>query len=401
MTTLGEPVGASDRLDLARIVALAERESGAFGLAGTIENGGLESRVAALVDRVNAYAPYARSEVREMQAQIVRVLANRLRVALDRQRYPGIAETPIERPLFIIGFARSGTTMLHSLLSQDPTAIEPQSWHMYAPSPPPGAGPIAQGRIDYADRMVAAWSDFAPAQKMLHPYVDKGAFQPIEDEELFALDFRSAYPFHFYKLACLEPAMTLLSSDQAGAFRFHRELLQHLSWNTGKSRWICKGPSHQMNLAALLEVYPDALCVWAHRPIGEIYASNVAIRAATFDAIRHEPVDWSSQAKAHVQGMKAAVDRLVASDLIDDPRILHLSFREIAADPIAAVRKVYAKQDRTLDAASQDAMQAWLADPENASDRFGRYPYSYEAFGLDRAWVEGLFAEYSTRFGLD
>ena len=46
-------------------------------------------------------------------------------------------------------------------------------------------------------------------------------------------------------------------------------------------------------------------------------------------------------------------------------------------------------------------MSTWLADPENAVDRFGRYPYSYEAFGLDRDWVEELFADYSRYFGLD
>jgi hypothetical protein len=45
-------------------------------------------------------------------------------------------------------------------------------------------------------------------------------------------------------------------------------------------------------------------------------------------------------------------------------------------------------------------LRAWLDDPENQSDRYGRYPYSYEALGLDRHWVEELFQPYSKRFGL-
>jgi len=387
---------ADGLLDASAILTMAERESGGFGLA----DDALVSRLQALVSRINERGPYTPDQIRAMQDQVLRILANRLRIALDRKRNPAIAEEPILRPVFIIGFPRSGTTMLHSLLAEDPDVLKPQSWHMYAPSPPPGAGPVASGRYAYATRQVEAWSDFAPAQKALHPYVDKGAFQPIEDEELFALDLRSAYPFHFYRVPSLEPSMTLLSTDQIGAFRFHREMLQHLQWNTGQTRWICKGPSHQMNLAALLEVYPDALCIWAHRPIGEIYASNVAIRAATYDAIRGEPVDWSSQARGHVEAMKAAVDRLIASDLIDDPRVMHFAFREIASDPLAAVAKVYDKLGLPLTDAARRAMQEWLDDPENASDRYGRYPYTYEAFGLDRAWVEELFADYSARFGL-
>jgi hypothetical protein len=387
---------APGELLAADILRSAERESGAYGLADPH----LVERLAGFVDWINGRGPYTADQARAIRDQLLRIVATRLKIALDRRRHPEIADEPIERPIFIIGFARSGTTLLHSLLAEDPDALAPQSWHMYSPSPPPGAGPVAAGRMAYADRMVAAWSDFAPAQKMLHPYVDKGAAQPIEDEELFSLDLRGAYPYHFYRIPDLEPGMTLLAGDPVGAFRFHRQLLQHLQWGTGKRRWVCKGPSHQMNLAALLEVYPDALCVWAHRPIGEIYASNVAIRSATFDAIRGRAVDWSSQARAHVEGLKAAVDTLLARDLIDDPRILHLSFRDIAADPVAAVRKVCDRQGRELSPEFEQRARAWLKDPENASDRYGKYQYSYEAFGLDQAWVEALFADYSKRFGL-
>jgi len=164
---------------------------------------------------------------------------------------------------------------------------------------------------------------------------------------------------------------------------------------------VCKGPSHQMQLEALLEAYPDALCVWAHRPISEIWASNVAIRAATYDTITGQPNDWSSQARAHVEAMKAAFDRLLQSRLLDDPRILHLPFRQIASDPLGAVAKVCAARGSEMTPEFADRVTAWLANPANASDRFGRYPHSYEAFGLDRGWVEGLFADYSRRFGLD
>lgn len=377
------------------ILLLAERESGAFGLA----DDGLIKRVRWLVEWVNERGPYNADELRGMTQQIIRVLATRLKLALDRQRYPAIAEEKIERPIFIIGFARSGTTLLHSLLAEDPEALSPKSWHMYAPSPPPGAGPVVSERIAYSQRQVEAWMDFCPAQRPMHPYIDKGAYQLIEDEELVTLDFQNAYPYHFYRIPTLD-VLAVPTGDQAGAFRFHRECLQHLQWNTGFNRWVCKGPSGQMHLDAILDAYPDALLVWPHRPLGEIYASNVALRAAVFDTIRGRPGDWSSQAKAHVEGLKAAVDRIMADDRINDPRILHLSFHEIAADPMAAVRKVYDRHGLAVTPEFETRVKAWLADPENAADRFGRYPYSYEAFGLDRAWVEDLFADYSKRFGL-
>jgi len=67
--------------------------------------------------------------------------------------------------------------------------------------------------------------------------------------------------------------------------------------------------------AGVIEEKLKVTCVWAHRPLSEIYASNVTIRAATYDAINGKPMDWSSQARArraHEMG-PAALCRLQAS----------------------------------------------------------------------------------------
>jgi hypothetical protein len=45
-------------------------------------------------------------------------------------------------------------------------------------------------------------------------------------------------------------------------------------------------------------------------------------------------------------------------------------------------------------------MQAWLADPGNASNRYGRYDYALEPFGLTREMIEGAFEGYCRRFRL-
>jgi hypothetical protein len=91
----------------------------------------------------------------------------------------------------------------------------------------------------------------------------------------------------------------------------------------------------------------------------------------------------------------------MASELIDDPRIIHLRFGDVAADPMAAVRNIYAQRGWQVSGEFEARMQAWLADPENAVDRFGRYPYSYEQLGIGLDEVEEMFADYSKRFGLD
>lgn len=382
-------------LSLEHLITLAEREAGAFEPM----DAGLRQRVADTVAWINERGPYTADQLAAMQRQLQHVLASRLQIAADRARYPDIAETAVERPIFVIGFARAGTTLLHALLAEDPESFSPQAWHSRMPSPPPGLVPPCSGRIAYAQHDVQAWINFNPAILKLHPYSDRGAYQPIEDEELLTLDFRNAYPSLLYRIPTLD-VRVVLENGMLEAVQFHRQVVQHLMWKSGKKRWVSKFATAQQDLAALFEVYPDALCVWAHRPISEIYASNVAIRAATYDNIQGRPMDWSSQARERAEQMKAAVDRMMDNAMINDPRILHLPFHELAQNPIDTIGKIYRYHSLSVSDGFRARMQAWLDDPENQVNRYGRYNYAYEPYGLDEQWIKTLFADYSERFGL-
>src|ERR1700730_5730084 len=99
--------------------------------------------------------------------------------------------------------------------------------------------------------------DFCPAQRSMHPYIDKGAYQLCEDEELFSLDFHNAYPYYYFNVPTLEPIDVIVGDGIRDAYLFQRDFLQHLQWNTGKTRWVCKQPGAQMHIGALLGAFPD------------------------------------------------------------------------------------------------------------------------------------------------
>src|SRR5260370_7071015 len=100
------------------------------------------------------------------------LLTSRLQFFEDhRKRYP-LAQEQIERPLFATGQPRSGTTLLHALLSVDPQGRALRFWEVMYPSPPPSlAGPEdpRRARADEDGRQILRRS---PTALYTHPYND-------------------------------------------------------------------------------------------------------------------------------------------------------------------------------------------------------------------------------------
>lgn len=381
-------------LDAERILTSAQLVSGMFG---PIEPA-LAARVRNFVARINAQGPIAPWRRAEAELQVRQVLACRLGLSADRARRPEIAEERIARPIFVIGFARTGTTLIHSLVACEPGARAPMWWQTHAPSPPPGEGPVAEARIELAARQLDELLRIAPGLLSLHPYWDQRGRALIEDEEIFALDFQNAYPSLFYKVPTLPLAVE--PEAAAEAYAFQKSFLQHLQWNTGPGHWVLKGTYHQFALDALFEAYPDALCIWPHREPAEIWPSVLAISAVLYGGITDWGLDMSRAGPAFVEAIEAALEAVVRNPLVDDPRIAHVDFRELTRDPVDAIRRAYRAWDRPVCAAFEAAMQAWLADPANRPDRHGRYAYAPEPFGLSRARLLQACQSYRERFGL-
>jgi hypothetical protein len=77
---------------------------------------------------------------------------------------------------------------------------------------------------------------------------------------------------------------------------------------------------------------------------------------------------------------------------------LDVAYADLVADPLGAMRRVYAWLDRPLLPAAEAAMRAFLA--ANPQHKHGRHRYWLEDFGLDPRDVERRFAAYRERFAI-
>ena len=121
------------RLDPEEFLVAAQRRTGLCDWGGGHFRDGLKVLVESF-DRQDTAHTFGRLFFREF---CIRLLASRLRVEHDLSRYPEIKNVEICRPLFITGLPRSGTTLLHRLLSQAPGARALRFWETLEPSPPP------------------------------------------------------------------------------------------------------------------------------------------------------------------------------------------------------------------------------------------------------------------------
>ena len=75
-------------------------------------------------------------------ASIVTALADRLKVTDYLDKRPELLQRPVERPVFVFGVPRTGTTLLSNLLAADPARRSPLTWEIDDPVPPPASATL-------------------------------------------------------------------------------------------------------------------------------------------------------------------------------------------------------------------------------------------------------------------
>lgn len=323
------------------------------------------------------------------------LLCQRLRFFDDRKRYP-IDGEQIVRPLFATGEPRSGTTLLHALLSVDPNGRALRFWELMYPSPPPGVAPPDDPRRAKADEDWREILDLIPRWLISHPYNDMLGDGLPECERTWAFDFRIMTPTAWWRVP-MPIAAQGLPADYRRQYAIHKMMLQHLQFRRSAKYWVLKG-FHGQRLAALFETYPDASIIWVHRDPVQIIASRIVLTGQIVESIVGH-LDWAGFAQQNVAAVRANLDLTIHDPLVDDPRIHHVCYAEFVSDPVGTLKAYYEKYAVPFTSETEKAMRHYLAN--NRSDRYGKFEYSLDVIGEDIEALHREFAPYRTRFGVE
>ncbi|MGV0655831.1 sulfotransferase family protein [Mycolicibacterium thermoresistibile] len=303
------------------------------------------------------------------------------------KQYPQHADVVIERPIFVTGLPRTGTTALHRLLAADPAHQGLELWLAEFPQPRPP-------RETWPDNPIYRQleAQFTKAHQENPDYTGLHFMTAGEVEECWQLLRQSVHSVSYETLAHVPSyARWLARQDWTKPYQRHRRNLQLIGLNDVEKRWVLKNPSHLFALDALFATYPDALVVQCHRPAETIMASMCSLS-------QHTTAGWSNTFVGAQIGADAMETWTRGLRLFNearanyDPAQFHdVEYADFVKDPIGTVEGIYRHFGLEFTDAARDAMTR-LHTESQRGPRAPRHSYSLADYGLTAESVREAFS---------
>jgi hypothetical protein len=331
--------------------------------------------------------------VRE-RALVLKSLVTRLQTTDYLARHPELRTRPIERPVFVFGIPRTGTTLLNNLLAADPARRSPLSWEIDTPIPPPTTAtlktdPRAVARLEAERQMLSANPAIGRMYRFSAIYPNECMFMTIHDFKGLLWEGRGKLPNY---------RAWLFATDVTSKYLYHQQFLQILQHHA-PGTWNLKMPSHGLWLETVKKIYPDARLVWTHRdPLTATSSFCSLMRTSHNSSIGAPDFAWLGenypwQALQHANRIMDYRERHGESCMID------VHYADLMRKPIETMRTLYQALGDEFTPAAEVAMRAWLAaEPQG---KFGKHEYRLAEFGLDQQRLNKQFERYLSRYEIE
>jgi hypothetical protein len=296
----------------------------------------------------------------------------------------------IEKPVFIVGMPRSGSTFLHELLSENPDYRAPRVWEVMFPVPAKAGGRSDENRrIRKAGACLWWFRRLAPRADAVYPM---RAQTPHECVAIHSYTFLSQE----FISTCRIPAYEafLRSTDLTPAYAWEKRFLQYLGLDSPGKRWVLKSPDHVHGLETLFSVFPDAAIIQTHRNPVEVVKSSADL-TRVLRGLYGPPGDPDEVLAREARLLADGTERFI--EFRDShPELAHrfidVKYTDLIANPVSTVLQICERLESPVTklmagrvqslAASRSQYRGRRASAERAdlepattleSDRFERY----------------------------
>lgn len=335
---------------------------------------------------------------------------NAICMALDPLLFPGLRRVRVRRPIFIIAHPRSGTTLTHRLMLEDPGRYScTRAYECLLPSVLQKKLVRALGWIDrkLLGGRLHRWvrskeGDALGDLQDIHPF---SLLEPEEDEFFYWPTFGSGVAVSLFPYTqefkdvmtydCMPPAL------QREHLAYYDACLRRQLYLDGGGKVFCgkNTTTFIYKIDVLAERYPDARFVHIVRNPLEVAPSLLSLLASTWRRLGFPEEDIRAGLRdVHAKNMRAYELAFEAFDRMDPGRYVILDYRELASAPKAAMTRVYEVLGLEMSpeyAKILDALQ------ERAKAHRSGHAYGLEQYGLSEAEIRAAAPTVFERYAFD
>ncbi len=345
------------------------------GLGVLLDSARHSSRLDAIAERVSSL--------------VVDTLVSRLSSQEGWNANPEVLDIPVAAPLVITGLPRSGTTVLHFLMSLDPQFQWTPRWVGEAPLiRPPQEDWEAHPQYRQVHERLEALFATNPGLRQAH---NMGA--GLADECITVMVQSFVNNMFISMLPLPEYREWFFQADETPSYRRYKDNLRLMGARTPDKTWLLKNPSHTLGMEPLLATFPDARVIVLHRNPVETIASGASLTYRNADF-------WE---KAEVGPIRLdvysrAVKRMAEARERHPGHCLDIYYKDLMDDPLGTLRTIYSHYGLDMSQQTAAVMEDWLA--ANPKGKHGKHSYSSEEYGISDADVRTAFADYIARYDL-
>jgi len=258
-----------------------------------------------------------------------------------------------EDPIFIIGHWRTGTTLLHQLISLDKNLVTPNVFRVSAPGSflisEKYYRPVMSRLMKPTRPMDNVKLGFDVPQEEEYAMIKLTTDSPLEKlifpggKNYFLFDYNDFYPEHV--------------DEWKNAFS---GFCNRLSFINGK-RVLLKNPFHTMRLPFLLEMFPQAKFIHVHRHPYEVIPSTIHMWNIVGNENKlngkkiYTPLDEVAQ--VYNRMLEYVNEQL--NKLPDNERA-EVDFKDLETDPLGTIKSIYKKLDLEYNPEFEEEVKKWL-----------------------------------------
>jgi hypothetical protein len=294
-----------------------------------------------------------------------------------------------EPPVFIIGFWRSGTTLLHSLLCQDKRAGYVTTFQGVFPNFVPSGSKWLK---EFTNR-------FLPRERPFDSYPMDMDFPQEEEFAMMSLQPKSIYRFFYFPKDFNDIYENDLHFERMPAVHRKRWVKEYLNLinnamlNTGGERYMSKNPCNIFRIRTLADLFPDSRFIFIYRDPYLVVESLYRFAHKILPGSELQHLEGGIQREHFARLYRDSINEYTnAKEIINPANLIEIKYEEFRDKPIEFLREIYNRFNIPGFEEALPNMEAYLA--KNATPSRTSYQIDPQTFRLVNEYAGDIVQKY-------